>query len=196
MKIRASWISIVILALLACGMPNLYAAEKPACGKAKDAYCDTRAKTSTVSNETDVWWGNRGKAFGNYMKFAKAEVPPYQEAAPVKFDTIYFDLDKAVLRADGIAVAEKVLDYMKAHPNVRVRVEGHCCELYTDAYNQKLGMRRAEAVKKFLTERGIDSSRIETVSYGESRRVTTDPAQRHLNRRAEVFVVAFGEDKR
>lgn len=194
MKIRAfsKRMCIGLLALVVFSMPSVYAGEKSPNGKTKEATCSKIGKTTPVSNATDVWWGNRGKAFGNYMKFAKAEVPPYQEAAPAKFDTIYFDLDKAVLRPDGIAVAENILDYMKTHPDVRVRIEGHCCDLYTDAYNQKLGMRRAEAVKKYLTEHGIDSSRIETVSYGESRRVTTDPAQRHLNRRAEVIVIVSG----
>lgn len=142
--------------------------------------------TITVSNDTPVWWGNRGKAYGNYMKFAKARIR-MPEPLPT-FAPIYFDLDKAVLRPDGIETAEKVLAFMRSHPYAKARIEGNCCDLATNAYNMRLGERRAEAVKRYLVEHGIDAERLCTLTNGEEKRVTTAPDERPVNRRADVIM--------
>ncbi len=180
---------VVIGLIMVLSLPS-FGADCKVCKSAEKSACCAECSTGkSVSNEMDVWWGNRGRAFGNYMKFAKSDVVMPEKPAVTKFDTIYFELDKARLTEEGTRIAEQVLNYMKLHPEVSVRIEGHCCDLHTENYNQALGQRRADAVKKYLTERGIESSRIETVSFGESQRVTTDVKKRHLNRRAEVYAV-------
>ncbi len=139
-----------------------------------------------------VDWQNRGVAFGNYMKFDKPEIPapappaPVQRQAP-KFDPIYFDLDKAVLKPEGAAVADKVVADLKANPGDTVLIEGNCCDLGTTAYNMALGQRRADAVKKYLVEHGIDSARITTKSNGKEKPVAGKD-HRELNRRADCIV--------
>ena len=153
----------------------------------------------TVSNDTEVWWGNRAKAYGNYIKFAKAEIPPPKEPPapkPRKFDPIYFDLDKSVLRPDGIKTAEEILAYLKDHPQMKLRIEGNCCDLAPNDYNMRLGQRRADSVMKYLVDRGIDPDRIETKSYGEERRVTTEPSERPLNRRADAIALPPKKNKK
>lgn len=157
------------------------------------AGCVACAHTAFAEDPGEVWWGNRAISFRNYMKFDLVEAPaPAPEPAapmpPPTFETIYFDLDMSVLKPEGIRIAQQVADYLRENPDKTVLVEGHCCDLATNEYNMALGQRRADAVKAYLIGQGINVSRIETVSYGEEQRVTTDLAARPLNRRAEVIV--------
>jgi outer membrane protein OmpA-like peptidoglycan-associated protein len=159
-------------------------------------------KATTFKEPNEVWWGHKNRSFGNYMEVEKANIPP-KPAPKVKKDippgtelgVILFDLDKADLRPDGIKIAKKVLKFMKDHPAKYVMVEGHCCDLASEAYNMALGRRRAESVKRFLVDNGIDANRIQTATFGEERRVADDPDQRHLNRRAVVVVSCVDEAK-
>ncbi|MBN2311070.1 MAG: OmpA family protein [Candidatus Hydrogenedentes bacterium] len=153
----------------------------------------------TFKSPQDVSWVHKNRAFGNYLNIERVALPEPAAAASAKadasgpapaptFDPILFDLDKSELRPDGIQIAEKVLAYLKANPAKAVTVEGHCCDLASNTYNMTLGQRRADSVKKYLVDRGIEQSRIATKSCGEEQRVTTDEATRHLNRRAIVIV--------
>lgn len=155
------------------------------CGVAEEPsqYCGCGWVTITVPDETDVWWGNQQRSHGPYIRFAKAEIP---EPPLVTFEPIYFDLDKSKLRPRGIQTAKEIVAYMKKHPQAYVRIEGNCCDLAPNDYNMKLGQRRAHSVARFLVKHGVDKDRIATATYGEERRVTTDPDKRPLNRRADA----------
>ena len=61
-----------------------------------------------------------------------------------------------------------IADFMKKHPSIKVRIEGNCDERGTEEYNLALGQRRADVAKKYLIFIGIESNRIDTISYGES----------------------------
>ncbi|HPO15934.1 MAG TPA: OmpA family protein [Candidatus Hydrogenedentes bacterium] len=104
------------------------------------------------------------------------------------FDKIYFDLDKAVLRPQGIVECEAIVALMNSRAELVAIIEGHTCDLASDAYNMTLGQRRADAVAQYLVEHGVNSSRVSTVSLGE-----TQPAagvdHRELNRRAVVITL-------
>lgn len=82
---------------------------------------------------------------------------------------IHFDFDKYDIKKDAAEVLKEIADYLKANPEIRILIEGHCDERGTREYNLQLGMRRAEAAKKYLIDLGIDEKRIETISYGEDR---------------------------
>ena len=142
----------------------------------------------TVSNNADVWWGNRGRAIGPYLKFAKADLSAVKadDGGFKNFGPVYFDLDKSDLKPEALAVLDQAAAHLKAYPNAVVRVEGNCCDLASNEYNIKLGMRRADSVKNRLVELGIDTNRIATISLGEEQRVTTNPKERPLNRRADI----------
>lgn len=105
---------------------------------------------------------------------------------------VYFDYDRAEIRADSRGVLDQKARVMRDAPTVRIRIEGHADERGSTEYNLALGNRRAEAVRAYLTGVGVAASRIETLSYGEAR-----PAQQgrseaawSRNRRAEFAVVA------
>ena len=79
---------------------------------------------------------------------------------------------------------------MKAHAGDTVLIEGHTCDLGSDAYNMALGQRRADSVKTYMTEKGIDAGRLTAKSFGETTPAVpnTDEANRKLNRRAEFKI--------
>jgi peptidoglycan-associated lipoprotein len=82
---------------------------------------------------------------------------------------VYFDYDRAELRSDARTVLQENGRILKEKAGLRMTLEGHCDERGTEEYNLALGQRRAEAVKVYLANLGIDVSRMEIVSYGEER---------------------------
>ena len=191
-------IRLVLCAVLALGlcMPGAFAkdackkccmADGKACCGEKCAKQGGDCASATFASPDSVNWNQKRVSFGNYLKFAKAEIPaPVVRQAP-EFAPIYFDLDKADLKPAGIETANKAAAYLKQHPNDKVRIEGNCCDLASNDYNVQLGQRRADAVKQYLVSQGIDASRIAAVSNGEEKPVAgTD--HRESNRRADVVV--------
>lgn len=85
--------------------------------------------------------------------------------------TVHFDFDKYNIRSDQAPLMQANASWLKANPNVNVIVEGNCDERGTNEYNMALGERRAKAGKDYLSNLGVDSNRISTVSYGEERPV-------------------------
>ena len=104
--------------------------------------------------------------------------------------TIHFDLDRADLKDDMRATLASNYEWLRAHPLLRVLIEGHCDERGTNEYNMSLGDRRANAAKDYLIKAGIDASRLRTISYGEERPI--DPGHNDAawaaNRRAEFIL--------
>lgn len=99
---------------------------------------------------------------------------------------VLFDYDKAEIKSDMVSVLMADATWLKANPNVRVTIEGHCDERGSEEYNLGLGDRRANAVKEFLLNQGIPTGRLSTVSYGEERPVCRDETEAcfERNRRA------------
>jgi outer membrane protein OmpA-like peptidoglycan-associated protein len=154
-----------------------------------------------ASNQGDgELWGNRGIVYHAWEKpqpKAKAPAPPAPKPEPPRyqipvFNHVLFDFDKAVLKPEGKAEVDKVIAEMKAHPEIKATIEGHTCDIGAEQYNMGLGQRRADAVKAYMVQSGIDPNRIQTVSYGETKPAVpnTSNANRKLNRRA-VFVLTL-----
>ena len=104
-----------------------------------------------------------------------------REAALKKaqLETVYFSYDQWSIREDQKSALLKNADWLKANPQIRVRLEGNCDQRGTAEYNLALGQKRADAVKSFLEGLGISRNRLETISYGFER-----PAERGQNEAA------------
>ena len=162
-------------------------------------------------------WGNRGALYRAWERTA-AEEPPVvakaptpeppivfaeiPEVTPVKIEQIVvrerivlhnvlFDLDRAELRSECKPKIEKAATYLKEYRSDRIIVEGHTCALGTEEHNLALGMKRAEAVKRYLVALGVEPERIRTVSYGESQPTADNSTEetRQLNRRVVMEIV-------
>jgi peptidoglycan-associated lipoprotein len=111
---------------------------------------------------------------------------------------IHFEFDMSDIRPDDRIVLDRKAAILGANSGLRVRISGHADERGSDEYNLALGSRRAAAAKTYLVNKGIDASRIETVSYGEERPL--DPGHDEnawaANRRDEFEVTAGGQNLR
>ncbi|MDQ6611902.1 MAG: peptidoglycan-associated lipoprotein Pal [Gemmatimonadota bacterium] len=117
------------------------------------------------------------------------------EVRKLMLDVVYFEYDSDAIRADAQASLEKRVPLLVANPGVKLRIAGNCDDRGTDEYNLALGRRRAEAVKRFLTDRGIDASRIETVSFGRERpAVQGDNEEAWSRNRRDEFTITAGGD--
>jgi outer membrane protein OmpA-like peptidoglycan-associated protein len=106
---------------------------------------------------------------------------------------IYFDFDKATFQQESYNELNKLERMMQQNPTMRVEIAGHTDNIGTAAYNLALSKRRAEAVKDFLTKKGIDARRITAVGFGKSRPLASNDDEeegRELNRRVEFKVIS------
>ena len=103
----------------------------------------------------------------------KMEAIRVKEAAQMKFvnTDVYFNFDDATLTGGARNVLKQKVDWLRVNSDVNAVVEGHCDERGTGEYNIALGQRRAQSIKTFLMNAGIDGSRLQTISYGEERPV-------------------------
>jgi peptidoglycan-associated lipoprotein len=84
-------------------------------------------------------------------------------------DRVYFDLDRYDVRPEGMATLQRQAQFLNEHPELTLRIEGHCDERGTREYNLALGDRRANAVREALVSLGVDRGRLSTISYGKDR---------------------------
>jgi peptidoglycan-associated lipoprotein len=107
-------------------------------------------------------------------------------------DLVYFDFDRFEVRAEARAVLDLQAAWLARYPSVHVRIEGNTDQRGTRDYNFALGARRANAVRDYLIQRGIDGSRIDTVSYGKERPIDTTSGDKAdaINRNARTVVTS------
>ncbi len=104
---------------------------------------------------------------------------------------IHYDFDSYELKPKARAELQKIAEYMKQFKSLRLVIEGHCDERGTAEYNLALGERRSRAAYEFLILLGVESNRMQIISYGEERPL--DPRSNETawaqNRRAEFKVL-------
>ncbi|HSV79795.1 MAG TPA: OmpA family protein [Ramlibacter sp.] len=122
--------------------------------------------------------------------------PPPPPAPPAATKVTYaadafFDFDKAVLKAEGRAKLDDLVGKIKDISLEVIIAVGHTDSVGTDAYNQRLSVRRAEAVKAYLVSKGIEKNRVYTEGKGEKQPVADNKTSegRAKNRRVEIEVV-------
>ena len=117
-------------------------------------------------------------------------------SAASHFQDIHFAYDRFDLRPEEREILDIHAQWLKAHLEYVVRIEGNCDERGTVEYNIALGQRRADSAAKYLENLGVEKSRMSTVSYGKERPV--DPAHTEeaweKNRR-DHFVVTLKNEK-
>jgi len=124
--------------------------------------------------------------------FVPEPEPPSPEPSPPapvvesSLSDVFFDFDQYAIRSDAVPILEKDAELLKStYKDSGVLIEGHCDERGTVEYNLELGKRRAQAVKNYLLDLGIQESRIRIVSYGKERPFCTEsePSCWQKNRR-------------
>ena len=107
-------------------------------------------------------------------------------------DTVTFAFNSASLDATARSALDGQAAWLRANPEVRMTVEGHADAVGTEAYNDRLGLRRAQAVVNYLARRGVARSRLDAVeSLGERQLAVETQERERQNRRAVTRVAGF-----
>lgn len=103
---------------------------------------------------------------------------------------LLFATDRAVLEPGADRHLERLVSFLQRYPERRVEIEGHTDNVGASAYNLGLSQRRAESVLDYLTQRGIDSSRLSALGLGQERPIASNvtAAGRQQNRRVEIII--------
>ncbi|MCA9675042.1 MAG: OmpA family protein [Kofleriaceae bacterium] len=106
--------------------------------------------------------------------------------------TVYFDTDKTKIKKVSFPLLDDVARALADHPNISVRIEGHTDSQGSNKHNLKLSQGRAESVRKYLIEKGIDGGRMEAKGFGEDVPIADNRTKegRAQNRRVEFFITA------
>ena len=123
---------------------------------------------------------------------AAAPAPAPAAATKVTYAAdAFFDFDKSVLKAEGKAKLDDLVGKVKGINLEVIIAVGHTDSVGADAYNQKLSVKRADAVKAYLVSKGIEKNRVYTEGKGEKQPVADNKtsAGRSKNRRVEIEVV-------
>jgi len=105
---------------------------------------------------------------------------------------VFFGYDSWVISEEGRQSLTHDADWMKSNPNALIKVEGHCDERGTSAYNLVLGEKRAKATRNYLVELGVSANRLSVVSYGKERPSCNEHAEScyQQNRRGHLALKA------
>jgi len=114
----------------------------------------------------------------------------WQPVKSITLPTIYFAYDRSVIGLSERHKLQQVAKYLKENKEYGLIIEGHCDEKGSAEYNRALGERRAIAAKDYLTNSGISTARIKTISFGEDRLLekAKDETAHSKNRRAELIL--------
>jgi outer membrane protein OmpA-like peptidoglycan-associated protein/tetratricopeptide (TPR) repeat protein len=117
-------------------------------------------------------------------------------AIVIKFNQIYFDLDKSDIRKDAKVELEKIVEVLKTYPKIKIEIGSHTDARQHRKYNKILSQKRAEATLNYLVKRGISTSRLTAKGYGESQLVNQcadgiicSEKEHQQNRRSSFIIV-------
>jgi peptidoglycan-associated lipoprotein len=168
------------LALVACGDASLTNWNSEA-----GAQLDEGAFGNPTMNNTLMMRGEGDVAIALNNRF-QAEVPTM----------INFAFDSAVLDAQAQAILREQANWIRQFPEVRFRVYGHTDLVGSAEYNQRLGLRRAQAAVRFLETQGISRSRLEAVaSFGKTRPLVNTTEPNRENRRTVTEVTGWAKGR-
>jgi len=151
-------------------------------------------------------WGNRGYIYVYKIIFDYCEedlpAPKPREMRPsllikkiIKNVKIYFDYDKDDLRDDAMPVLENAVGLLRTNREASILISGNCDIRGTEQYNEKLGKRRGQAVKKYMLDNGIPQERIKIISRGKLDAIApvTDLVGMAKDRNAQFMVAQVEE---
>ncbi len=113
----------------------------------------------------------------------------------VILEGVNFAFDKADLLPIAYPILEEDVRMLKANPELRVSIEGHCDIRGSDAYNQRLSERRSKSVFDYFVSQGIAPHRMSAIGYGRSRPLVPNTSEENMykNRRVEVKIIKIGD---
>ena len=155
---KKMWMNLALVMLAAVVLLSVSCAKKT-----------VTAQKGSISTAKEEGYGTPQEEKSNDMSSTLQESDTEKTAVVVLNENVYFEFDKATLTPASRELLTDNGKWLRINSDVAITIEGHCDERGTNEYNLALGDRRAESVKMFLLDLGIDDSRLTTISYGEER---------------------------
>jgi outer membrane protein OmpA-like peptidoglycan-associated protein len=117
---------------------------------------------------------------------------PIEVGSNIILKNIFFDYNKYDLRPQSKIELENIYSILTAYPSMVIEISGHTDSFGSDAYNQTLSEKRAQAVVDYLINKGIDKNRLVAKGFGKTKNIATNETEegRQLNRRTEFKILS------
>ncbi len=165
--------------------------------KAYEKYTLSASGKGHLPSESKVFEKNQYDPEKNPTVEHNMYLTPVKVNEAIRLDNVHYDLNKATIRSDARPELDRLVKYLKDNPTIRVEMSSHTDSRGSAAYNQRLSKQRADAVKAYLVQNGIDASRIISVGYGETKLlnkckdgVQCSDEEHQVNRRTEMKVIS------
>ncbi len=180
LKIKSFLVGASVLALTACGEGTAFDGFNEESG----AFIDEGGFGNPTMNNTQIQNGDLTFLANLNQRFT-SEVPTM----------VTFEFDKSTLDADAQAILREQANWIRQFPEIRFSVFGHTDAVGSNAYNQALGKRRANAVVNYLVSQGVSRSRLKSlVSRGETELAVSTNERERRNRRTVTEVSGVVEN--
>ena len=140
-----------------------------------------------AGNQIAAYMDRQEQALRNAMASSEAaNIQRNQDVLTAAFKSdIFFGFDSSTLKPGADSEIARVANVLNSYPQTTITVEGHTDAKGSEAYNQTLSLKRAEAVKNALIQKGVAPGRVMAVGYGESQPIYSDDA---MNRRVNIVI--------
>ena len=117
------------------------------------------------------------------------KLTPLRKGEKIILDNLYFDANKSIIKPESFDELNKLYEFLKANPGTTIEIGGHTNGLCSENYCEKLSLNRANAVREYLINKGIDQLRIATFGYGSKQPIDSNstPEGRKRNQRVEII---------
>lgn len=179
-------------------------ARKSSDGEGAFEFVLDRDRSYTVLGQKEKYHADSAKV--NTLGITKSDTlevalllePVFEVGKTFELENIYYDFDKHNIRPDAAAVLDELVRTLRDNPTLEIELSSHTDSRGSDAYNEALSQRRAQAAVDYLVSRGIARARMVAKGYGETRLVndcgngvTCSSEQHQANRRTEVTVLEY-----
>lgn len=143
----------------------------------------TKPKTSSTASPTN-------KPKQRILKYLDTKMSVGQV---FKIEKLYFETDSATIKDESYEVLDELFDYLQSNKKVRIEIGGHTNNRCSEKYCERLSLLRAEAVKDYLVQQGVETKRISTKGYGRKNPVASNSTVegRKLNQRVEIKILSI-----
>lgn len=188
-------ISLLSMSLAGCASDNKRTKEGAAAGAVVGGVAGTATKGAKGGAIGAAVGAAAGGAIGAYLDRRAKELSKVVQTEKTENgllitlrNDLLFDFDKATLRSNAEQTLSDLADILKKYPQDDLRIAGYTDHTGPESYNQKLSEARAESVKDYLAQQGVEQQRLAAVGLGETGQEADTSEGRQKNRKVEIFV--------
>lgn len=121
----------------------------------------------------------------------KINLQQIKRYSTIQLNNIYYAIDKAELRSQSIVELNVLYDFLQLNSDINIEIGGHTDNTGTSSHNNKLSVERANTVRDYLIEKGINKDRLHTAGYGNTQPIAENDTEhgKQLNRRTEIKIL-------